>query len=94
MNAVANTGDERSDEEELVKIGGTTFFSGLKDFVGSGFEMFVRLNFSRLKQIARGSDNRMKEWLRQFLEQCDEISEKTALEELLNNKLPPTSKQR
>lgn len=83
INAVANTGTEPEEDEGSKVIGGTAFFSGLKGFVGSGFEMFLRLNYKRLMRIARGPNNPTKEWLREFLKQCADITEKTALQQLL-----------
>jgi len=95
MDAVANIDSESSgEEEEGTKIGGSTFFDGVKGFVGSGFEMFVRLNVRRLLHIANGEDNRAKEWLREFLKQCDDIPEKQLIERALTNPLPKTSKRR
>jgi hypothetical protein len=94
MNLVANVETEEPDEEDGVTIGGSTFYSGLKGFVGSGFEMFLRLNSRRLMKIAKGSDSRSKEWLRTFMKQCDEIPEKLALENALRAQLPHSQKQR
>jgi len=94
MNVVANVESEPSEEEQGVRIGGSTFFSGLESFVGSGFEMFVRLNLGRLMNIARGKNSQSKDWLREFLKQCDNIPEKLALERALENQLPQASKRR
>jgi hypothetical protein len=95
MDLVANVEtEEPTAEEPGVKIGGSTFYSGLKGFVGSGFEMFLRLNSLRLMKIAKGPEGRSKEWLRQFLQQCDDITEKLALEKALRARLPHSQKQR
>ena len=94
MNAVANIESEPSEEEQGVRIGGSTFFSNLKGFVGSGFEMFVRLNVGRLMRIARGKNSQTKDWLREFLKECDNIPEKLALKRALENQLPQASKRR
>jgi hypothetical protein len=94
MNVVANVESEPSEEEQGVRIGGSTFFSGLKGFVGSGFEMFVRLNLGRLTNIARGKNSQSKDWLREFLKQCDNTTEKLVLERALENQLPQASKRR
>jgi hypothetical protein len=94
MNAVANAGTEPDEESGGTQIGGTAFFSSLKGFVGSGYEMFLRLNFSRLMKIAHGPGNATKEWLREFIKQCDDIPEKLALETALKDQLPPHPKRR
>jgi len=94
MNVVANVETDSSAEDPGVKIGGSTFFSGLKGFVGSGFEMFLRLNRERLKRIAQGPESRSKEWLRRFVMQCDDIPEKLALEKALQAHQPLSRNQR
>jgi len=94
MDAVANAGTEPDEENSGTQIGGTTFFSGLKGFVGSGFEMFLRLNGSRLLKIAQGPNNPTKEWLREFIQECNDIPEKLALETALKDQLPPHHKRR
>ena len=94
MNAVANVESEPSQEVQGVGIAGSMFFSNLKGFVGSGFEMFIRLNVGRLLQIAKGEDHRTKDWLREFLKQCDDTSEKQVLEIALQDRLPQSSKRR
>jgi len=87
MNLVANVEAEPSSENGGVKIGGSTFFSGLKGFVGSGFEMFLRLNTAQLIKIAGGRNDQSKAWLSKFLTQCEDIPEKLAIERALAKKL-------
>jgi hypothetical protein len=94
MNLIANVETEPSAEKGGDKIGGSTFFSSLKGFVGSGYEMFLRLNTQRLMRIAHGSNSRAKEWLRKFITQCADIPEKLALEKALQARLPQSPKQR
>ena len=94
MAAVANVETEPDESEAGVKIGGSVFFSQLKGFVGSGFEIFLKLNFNRLMRIARGSDPNRREWLQQFLKQCDDTREKLAISKSLQNQLPESRKQR
>jgi hypothetical protein len=93
MNLIANIETESTPADEGVKIGESTFYSGLKGFVGSGFEMFLRLNIHRLMRIARGTSGPDKKWLRGFLKQCDDIPEKLTLERALDQ-LPQARKQR
>ncbi len=83
MNVIANIDSEPSEGEEGVRIGGSTFFSGLKGFVGGGYEMFLRLNVRRLLTIVKGKDNRAKDWLREFLKECDAIPEKSTIAKAL-----------
>jgi len=87
MNLVANVETEPSSENGGVKIGGSTFFSSLKGFVGSGYEMFLRLNAPKLVKIARSRDGQSKVWLGKFLTQCEDIPEKLAIEKALQEKL-------
>ena len=94
MNGVANIGDEPSEENGGTTIGQTSFFSGLKGFVGGGFEIFLRLNIKRLEKIAQGPNNSSKEWLREFLKECDDVPEKLPLEKSFANQLPQSIKQR
>jgi len=94
MNLVANVQTEAPAENQGVRIGQSTFYSGLKGFVGSGFEMFLRLNTHRLMKIAQGANSPAKEWLRVFVKQCDDIPEKLALEKALQARLPQSRKQR
>jgi hypothetical protein len=94
MNLIANAETESEAAEEGVKLGQNTFFSSPKGFVGSGFEMFLRLNVRELMKIARGSNSRGKDWLREFVKQSDDIPEKMALEKALLDWLPESRKQR
>jgi hypothetical protein len=95
MNAVTNAGTEPDDEKNgATQIGGAAFFSSLKGFVGSGYEMFLRLNSSRLMKIAHRPGNATQEWLREFIKQCDDIPEKLALETALKDQLPTHPKRR
>jgi len=83
MNAVANTGEDPSEEGGGTAIGQSTFFSSLKGFVGNGFEVFLRLNMRPLTTIAAGPDTPAREWLREFLGQCNDIPEKLRLEKAM-----------
>ncbi|MGA9996921.1 MAG: hypothetical protein WBP93_15995 [Pyrinomonadaceae bacterium] len=76
--AIANIADEEQ-EEQGEKIGGTTFYSSKKSFVGGGYEVFLRHNFYDLLKIAQGRNASRKEWLRQFLSECDEMYQKDVL---------------
>lgn len=93
MAGIANVETEPDEADSGVKIGGSVFFSQLKGFVGNGFEIFLKLNFNRLMKIARGSDVDRREWLSQFLKDCNETPEKIALSKALQTRLPVFRKQ-
>lgn len=76
--AIANITDEEQ-EEQGTKIGGTTFYSDKKSFIGSGYEVFLRHNFDDLMKIAEGRNASLKAWLRQFLSECDDMYQKDKL---------------
>lgn len=94
MQVIASGASEPSMEDEGVKAGESTFFSSVKGFVGSGFEMFLKLNVHRLTKIAWGHNNQAKEWLGEFLKECDDIPQKLALEKALPEGLSQSRKQR
>ena len=81
IGTIANI--EPEEEEASVQIGQTNFYSDKKSFVGGGYEVFLKYNLARLMRIATGRDLARKEWLRQFLKECDETPEKQALESAL-----------
>jgi hypothetical protein len=55
---------------------------------------FLKLKFHQLNRIAIGPDRPRKEWLTEFLKQCESTAEKLALERALANQLPQALKQR
>jgi hypothetical protein len=80
--AIANI--ESDDEEQSgTKIGRTSFYSKAKSFAGHGYEVFLKNNSAVLMKIATGRNSGAKEWLRHFLEECDDIPEKKAIAEVL-----------
>lgn len=84
IDAIANIQSE--DEPNTgKKIGNTTFYSlsESKGFVGGGYEVFLKYNSRRLMKIAKGTDEPRKEWLRQFLKECDNTPEKKLLDATL-----------
>jgi hypothetical protein len=83
IDAIANI---QSDDEagSDVKIGRTTFYSQAKAFAGGGYEVFLKYNSAALMKIATGSKAGPKDWLRRFLNECDETTEKIALLSALN----------
>ena len=54
----------------------------------------VAATTKRLEKIAQGPNNSSKEWLREFLKECDDVPEKLALEKSFANQLPQSTKQR
>lgn len=94
IDAVANVPIEPQEAGPGATIGGSTFFSDVKGFVGYGFEMFLKLNSTRLMKIAHGKDPDRREWLDAFLKQCNDIPEKQMLSRALQNQLSAPPKQR
>lgn len=84
VNAIANIQPEETPETGQ-KIGNTTFYSlsESKAFVGDGYEIFLKYNFGRVEKLAVSGTPTQKEWLRQFLKDCEPSSEKKKLEGLL-----------
>lgn len=85
--AIANIESDDADEADDAgaKIGGSTFFSSLRGFVGSGYELFLKYNLRGLMRIAKGKDENLKEWLRQLLKDCEDVPEKKALSKALQH---------
>lgn len=80
LNAIAGIESEE-EQESGTKIGGTTFYTSTetKAFVGGGYEVFLKYNSDRLMKIATGRSSGRKQWLLEFLKECDETTEKKAL---------------
>jgi hypothetical protein len=80
ISAIANIQTE-DEQQSGTTIGGTTFYtlSENKGFVGRGYEVFLKYNSQRLMKVATGRDTARKQWLREFLEECEDITEKKAL---------------
>lgn len=76
---IANIADGEQVEEQGTKIGSTTFYSSNKSYIGGGYEVFLRHNFEDLMKVAEGRNARRKEWLRQFLSECDDMYQKDKL---------------
>ena len=94
MEAIANVETEPPEDDQGTTIGGNTFYSSVKGFVGKGFEIFLRLNAKRLLRVARNTGSPGQQWLHGFLRQCDNIPEKLALERVVRDRLPQSQKQR
>ena len=85
IDAIANI--ESEDQSQAgTKIGGTTFYSNARSFLGGGYEVFLKYNSRRLIKIARGRESKTKTWLRQFLSECADVDEKKALLAALQEK--------
>lgn len=78
--AIANIQSEEQPEPGT-KIGNTTFYSmsEAKAFVGGGYEVFLKYNSKRLLKIAVGRNVERKQWLKQFLDECEDMAEKKVL---------------
>lgn len=87
IDALANIETE-DNSQPATKIGNTTFYSmsQKKAFVGGGYEVFLKFNLRSLIMIARGRVAKEKEWLRQFLADCQDTSEKKALMKALQHR--------
>lgn len=75
IDAIANSQEPTSG----TRIGGSVFFSELKGFVGGGYEVFLKYNLKKLNEIAKGRNAQRKNWLRRFLDDCDNVPEKKIL---------------
>lgn len=86
--AIANIETEQSAAEPAQKIGNTNFYSAAQQraFVGGGYDVFLKYNFSGLLQIANEKRNPLREWLRIYLNDCLDSPEKKKLELALVNK--------
>lgn len=85
IDAIANIETEPEPESEgQVTIGNTKFYSENKQFVGSGYEVFLRHNFRGLMKIANDKRNPIREWLKQLLADCDDSKEKRELMSVLH----------
>jgi hypothetical protein len=56
-----------------------TTLSETKAFVGGGYDVFLKYNSRRLMKIASGRDAAQKQWLKQFLDDCEDTAEKRTL---------------
>lgn len=83
--AIANIASE-DEEPAATKVGNTSFYSEAKSFSGHGYEVFVKNNVAALMKIAKGRNTGAKDWLRHFLEQCDDSPEKRTLSAVLSMK--------
>jgi hypothetical protein len=84
IDAIANI--ETEDEPRPgKKIGSMTFYSQseAKAFIGGGYEVFLKYNSHRLMRIAKGRDAEQRQWLKQFLDDCEDTVEKKALLQVL-----------
>jgi hypothetical protein len=71
--------DAEPEAEGAQTINNTLFFSGVKDFAASGDRLFLKYNLRGLLKVARGGDERRREWLRAFLERRRDTPEKDTL---------------
>lgn len=78
INAIANIETDEAPKDGT-KIGGTTFYSDAKSFVGGGYEVFLKHNLQRLTAIAKGRPTKTRQWLQRFLTECRDTDEKKAL---------------
>jgi hypothetical protein len=84
INAIA--GIETEDEPQGgQQVGSMTFYtqSETRAFVGGGYEVFLKYNSHRLMKIAMSKNAEQKQWLKQFLEDCENTAEKKALLQVL-----------
>ena len=84
INAIA--GIETEDEPQAgQQVGSMTFYtqSETRAFVGGGYEVFLKYNSHRLMKIAMGKNTEQKQWLKQFLDDCENTAEKKALLKVL-----------
>lgn len=85
IDGIANI---QSDDEPPAgtTVAGTTFYSNseLKAFVGGGYEVFLKHNFDILMKIAIDKQHKDRDWLRQFLNDCADITEKKKLLDALS----------
>jgi TonB family protein len=63
----------------------------LSDDESKARRTFLKYNLSRLMEIASGTEGPAIEWLRQFLDGCDDSSERTALLNVLPEEAAPQS---
>jgi len=49
-------------------------------------EDYLRYVFPQFKEMATGPDGERKDWLKRFLDQCDNTAEKRALQALLTDR--------
>lgn len=85
IEAIANIQAEDEPDSET-KIGNTAFYSEAKAFAGAGYEVFLKYNSAALMKVATGRSAQPKEWLRHFLDECDDTPEKISLLNALNKK--------
>ena len=78
INAIANIETE-DNPKDGTRIGNSTFYSSAKAFVGGGYEVFLKHNLPRLLTIAKGPHTNAKQWLRRFLNECEDTDEKKSL---------------
>lgn len=83
--AIANIASE-DEEPSAAKVGNTSFYAEAKSFAGHGYEVFVKNNVAALMKIARGRNIGAKDWLRHFLDECDDSPEKRTLSTALSMK--------
>jgi hypothetical protein len=80
IDAIANIETEPEEEREGEKIiGNTKFYSQNRRWVGGGYEVFLRHNFHTLLKIAKNRSHPLRDWLKQFLNDCDETEQKKQL---------------
>lgn len=86
ISVIAGIETDVVDEGE--QIGGTTFYSMSehKAFVGGGYDVFLKYNFPVLMKIANSKNEAERDWLREFLKDCDDTPKKTELLDALAKK--------
>lgn len=86
ISAIANIETVEDDEGE--QLGGMKFYSmsQQKAFVGGGYDVFLKYNFPVLMKIASSKSEAERDWLRQFLKDCDDTPKKTELLDALAKK--------
>lgn len=80
--AIANV---EPDDESVPQIGNTTF-PNKQQFIGGGPQVFLKSNMKTLMRIAKGPNNKQKEWLREVLREAEDTAEKKELLKTLERK--------
>ncbi len=79
ISAIANM--ETGDDGEGEQIGSMKFYSMSEEkaFVGGGYDVFLKYNFPVLMKIAKSNSEAERDWLRQFLKDCNDTPKKAEL---------------
>jgi hypothetical protein len=83
LTAIANAREPTED----VPTAGNTSFPGKQQFIGGGYQVFLKHNLPMLTRLAGSNDERRKEWLRQILRESEDTEEKRQLLRALGDRL-------